>query len=259
MERLRKLSKAFHKDSHAKGTQASTSPTKPIYRGAKPLTVSDIHSHSPLREKQFGDDLFYDELGMRRRPQRANHDLEENGVLNILTVSLPLLPSQLSSPMRISMDLGSTFTFLTRSFSPSPEKVLVMIKERERTRTHEARLGQQRTPSHVMPLSSCGTSSYRRPFLGGNANFKAGPIVQRPVVQQGGVHNSVSQRAYPVTPPLRLSPQPEGQRKKPYAMPEGERKRLRSVPTKISPGLRSNEELYQAYPSAIQGRPQRQM
>ncbi|KAJ6475343.1 hypothetical protein C8R47DRAFT_699694 [Mycena vitilis] len=243
MNRLRKFSKVFAKDSDGKRQQ--NSPTKPVYRGSKkPLTVSDIHGHSALE-----NDDFYDELGARR----PCYSDEETEVLNILD-SFPA-PPPLKAVVSDAHPDGRRLYFPMDDFvdpdtflPPPPDRVLEMVKERERTRTHAARLEQKRTPSPAMPPSSFGISSYRRPLyatshsnmstrsLGTKTTLKSGPIAQRAVVQQVAVHNP--QRAHYVTPP---APQPAG-----------ERKRLRSFPTQLSPNQRStaNEELYQAYPSA---------
>ncbi|KAJ7680298.1 hypothetical protein DFH06DRAFT_411268 [Mycena polygramma] len=246
MNRLRKISKVFAKDSDGKRPQNAT--TKPVYRGSKkPLTVSDIHSHSALE-----NDDFCDELGARR-PRYSNHDFGENNVLNILD-SFPA-PPPLKAVVTDAHPDGRRLYFPMDDFidpdtllPPPPDRVLEMVKERERTRTRAARLEQQPTPSSAMPPSTFGISSYRRPLyanshsnmstrsLGTKTTLKAGPLAQRAVVQQVAVHNP--QRARYVTPP---APQPAG-----------ERKRLRSVSTQLSPNQRSaaNEELYQAYPSA---------
>ncbi|KAJ7096347.1 hypothetical protein C8R44DRAFT_950326 [Mycena epipterygia] len=262
MDRLRKFSKVFKKDFPVKPTETYVE-TKPIYRGTKPLTVSDIHSHSPIDMKR--SDPSCDELGTKstRCPP-----------------CLPDLIGQFPSPPPFRPVLtdahlgGPRLYFPNDGFSlseddllpPPPDKVLDMIKQRERTHTHEARLEQQRTPKvpvdippYRRPLYANSHSNVSTRSLGANVRLKTGPIAQRAVVQQAPVHNSVPQKVHPITLVPAPPPRPVGQRKNVYTMPEGERKRLRSVPTQLSPTQFSaaNEELYRAYPSTVQGRPKR--
>ncbi|KAJ7783155.1 hypothetical protein B0H16DRAFT_480212 [Mycena metata] len=268
MDRLRKFSKVFHKDTPLQRSESLS--TKPVYHGTKPLTVLDIHSHSPIpRTRPTDDSYYYPELGVR--PRRLEHP-EETNTIDILN-TFPT-PPPLKAVVSDAYSDGSRLYFPSEDLlPPPPEKVLKLIKERERTRTHEARLEQQRTPAPVMLPNTYGVSSHRRPLyanshanistrsLGANASLKAGPTVQRAVIQQIDVvgHNSPPQRAYPETAPLRITPQPGGQRQKPFTLLEGERKRLRSVPTQLSRTQRSvaNEELYAAYPSTSDGKTRR--
>ncbi|KAJ7462263.1 hypothetical protein B0H11DRAFT_102559 [Mycena galericulata] len=290
MNRLRKLSKVFHKESQPKATEnygGTESRSRPTYRGTKPLTVSDIriHSDSPLTEKVALQD-WCDELGARRpRTPPRRPDLNDAAELTDILDDFPE-PPPFKPVLTDSHPDGTRFYFPNDDLfypnddllPPPPDKVLQMIKERERTRNHAAHLEQQRT---LPPASSQETlantfdlSPSRRPLyanprlnmsthsLGANARLKAGPVPQRAVVQQQThVHGSSPQRAYPVTPPLRLPPRPGGERKKLPTLPEGERKRLRSVPTPISRSQRSaaNEELYHAYSATLQGRPRQQI
>ncbi|KAJ7901804.1 hypothetical protein B0H14DRAFT_1253902 [Mycena olivaceomarginata] len=241
-----RLRKVFHKDSPANHPQIS--PTKPVYRGTKPLTVSDIHSHSPVEKRPMGDiDYYYDELGTPRSHPRRR-DSEETNVLDILD-SFPA-PPPLKAVVSGAHKDGPRFYFphddlFDDLLPPPPDKVLTMVKERERTLTHQARLEQQATPAPVVP-PHYGVLSHRRPLyatshanlstrsLGANACLKAGPTAQGAVVHQPSGHSSVSQRAYTVTSASRPSPRPEGRRKQLYPIPEGERQRLRSAPTQIS-------------------------
>ncbi|KAJ7045490.1 hypothetical protein C8F04DRAFT_1248903 [Mycena alexandri] len=268
MDRLRKFSKVFHKDTPLQ--RAESLSTKPVYRGSKPLTVLDIHSHSPIeRTRPTDDSYYYSELGVR--PRRLEHP-EEPSTIDILK-TFPT-PPPLKAVVSDAYSDGSRLYFPSDDLlPPPPEKVLKLIKERERTRTHEARLEQQRTPSPIMLPNTYGVSSHRRPLyanshanistrsLGANASLKAGPTAQRAVVRQINVvgHHPPPQRAYPETAPLKIIPRPGGQRQNPFTLPEGEHKRLRSVPTQLSASQRSvaNEELYAAYPSTSHGKPRR--
>ncbi|KAJ6586899.1 hypothetical protein DFH09DRAFT_1307997 [Mycena vulgaris] len=263
MNRLRKFSKVFHKDSPAKPVE--TYVGKPTYRGKTPLTVSDIHGHSPVDSKGLDDP--WDELEARRN--RPVHRPDSKELVDLLD-SFPDPPS-FRAVVTNAHPGGQRFYFAEDDLlPPPPDKVLDMIKARERTWTHEARLEQQRTPP-AMPrkslVDSYNISPGRPPLyansrlnmstrsLGTNMSLKAGPIVQRAVVHQVDVHTSVAQIASPVTPARRSSPEAQN------AMPGGARKRLRSVPTQLSPTQRlaADEELYKAYPSTLQARSKRQI
>ncbi|KAJ7497272.1 hypothetical protein FB451DRAFT_223038 [Mycena latifolia] len=275
MDRLRKFSKVFHKDSPAKQVEPYVG-TKPVYRGRTPLTVSDIHSHSPVKSKSLEDS--WDELGVILNPRVHPSPVQKEQKLVDILDSFPTPPPFRPVVTNAHPD-GPRFYFpMDDLLPPPPDKVLDMIKERERTRTHEARLEQHRAlpvKPLVAPVNSYDLPPYRLPLyansranmstrsLGANASLKAGPPVQRTVVQQVNVvHGSAPLKADSVMPvPRRSPPRTDSQQERLYAMPEGERKRLRSVPTQLSPTQLSagNEELYKAYPSTLQGRPKRHM
>ncbi|KAF8210208.1 hypothetical protein K438DRAFT_144651 [Mycena galopus ATCC 62051] len=282
MFRFRKLSKVFHKDSPAT-TPPQNSPTRPVYRGTKPLTVSDIHSHSPVEQtRPLGDiDYYYDELGTRRsQPSQRKKHLPEEATFDILDhfPAPPPLQAVVSyahkDGPRLYFSQDDLFSPNDDLLPPPPDKVLAMVKERERALSHEMgrfEKQQQLGPCPITPPRH-GASSSRRPLyenshanmstrsLGAHANLKAGPAAQRAVVQQPGGHSPVFKQAYTLTSASRASPRPEGRRERDLpSIPEGERPRLRSAPTKLSSRqlAAANQELYRAYPSAFQGQTNR--
>ncbi|KAJ7132773.1 hypothetical protein C8R43DRAFT_956643 [Mycena crocata] len=249
MERFRKLSKVFTNSTLPSSTVDTYNGTKPIYRGTKPLTVADIHSHSPI---DAGKSRYYcDELGTRRTQHVSRLPHPEDQQIDDILDSFPAPPRL----MPVITDNGRTLYFPgddlyyrdDELLPPPPPKVFEMIRQRERTRTHEARLEQQRIIQPDTPVENCDP---RRPLyatshsnmstrsLGANARLKGDPVPKRAGVQQVKFDGSDAHRARPATAPH--MPTVDGERQKLYSTPTrslGASTKLKRNPSPLRAGV----------------------
>ncbi|KAJ6609893.1 hypothetical protein B0H10DRAFT_2225547 [Mycena sp. CBHHK59/15] len=288
---MNRIRKAFQKDNSDKLSDTSAG-SKPVYRGTKPLTVSDIHSvmniSPPVRKGRY----WYAEGYSEDEDDDDNDANIEKDVVD----SFPLPPASIN-PRSHRSPSGYSRSHRSPSGHPPadellpspPQQVLDLVEHRQRERTrssrsHQARLEQPSSvplnvhmssyhqPAHRRPLYATSHSNMLTRSLGANASFKAGPIAQRPAVQQAFVPMQplVAQTVYAVPPvphhpssPMHpssthetYSAPPAGRPRLLYTMPEGEHKRLRSTPAQVSA---THGECHRFYASTVQGRPGRRI